>query len=322
MKTRLLGCVAALSLLGVGCDQPEPDCSASHLSFAARMAKTSGDDACRLLGPYTGDVLGVETYYPSLGGDPPRPDVEHPFIAIKASTLQGIYGAQASAYGVGDPDADVRDPTPTTRQFYALGDFTGVDPVDQLCTVPTFRSRAEYISTEFPAVTCGGTGGGGGAGGAGGGDATGGAGGCVEDPGTPAFNITQEWSNFRMVDRDDAVGTVFTAQMTYSEAQTVAGDTISCGATYDVIAIAPPIDCSVYDADGAPTGEPDPALCDPEPDVAAGRLAGSGLNPKLTSLIQCLDSGAAPGPFRFGGNFQCVLVANSVEEVKAALDAE
>ena len=313
--------MAALSLLGVGCEQPEPDCAASHLAFAARMTKTSGEDACRLLGPYIGDILGVETYYPSLGGDPPRPDVDHPFIAIKASTLQGIYDAQAAFYGVADPDASVRDPTPTTRQFYALGNFTSVDPADQLCTVPTFRSRAEYISTEFPAVTCGGTGGGGGAGG--GGDATGGAGGCVEDPGTPGFNITQAWSNYRMVDRSDAVGTVFTAQMDYAETQTIGGADVSCSATYNVIALAPAVDCSVYDAEGAPTGDPDPTLCDPEPDTAAGRVAGSGINPKFKSIVGCVDAGPAPIPFRFnGGNFQCMLLVNTMEEIKAALDAE
>jgi hypothetical protein len=264
----------------------------------------------------------VETYYPSLGGDPPRPDVEHPFIAVKAATLQGIYDGTAALYGVADPDASVRDPTPTTRQFYALGDFTSAEPADQLCTVPTFRSRAEYQSTEFAAVTCGGTGGGGGAGGAGGaGDASGGAGGCVEDPGVPGFNVTQEWSNFRMVDRSDAVGTIFTAQMNYAETQTVAGVATSCSAAYNVIALAPAVDCSEYDADGNPTGNMDPDLCLPEADPENGRVLGSGINPKLKGIVECVEAGVTSPIFR-PGNFHCALKVNTVEEVKTALDAE
>jgi hypothetical protein len=312
MKIRLLGCVAALSLLGVACDQPEPDCAAARSPFAARLTLTTGDDSCRLVGPYIGDIVGVQTYTPSLGGDPAKPDLEHPFIAIKAFTLQAVYHGTASAYGVQDPEADNLDPATRTRNLYAVGNFTSQAPADELCTVPTFNNRAEYVSTEFPGTTCGG-GGGGGAGGAGGGDATGGAGGCVEDPGTPGFNISYEWSNFRMIDRSDAVGNVFTAQMNYAETQTAGGADLSCSASYNVIAIAPAVDCSVYDAEGHIIDK-DPALCLPEADPEAGRVAGSGLNPKLRDLIDCVDAGQAVL------GYQCAIVVDTIEEVRDALE--
>jgi hypothetical protein len=313
-----LGGLAGLSLLAAGCEQPDNECRTANLPFAARFTKTSSaDDSCRILGEgYKGDIIGVQTYNRAQADDPTQIDLERSFIAIKAFTLQAVYhrGITEPA-GVGDPDVDVRDPGPETRQLYALGDFTSADPSDDLCTVPTFRSRAEYQSTELPPTTCG-AGGGGGAGGAGGGDAAGGAGGgCVDNPGIPALNVTYDWNNFKMVERSDAPGTAFTVEMTYSETQTTeAAGATTCAATYNVIAIAPAVDCSVYDADGHLTGERDASLCLPEADPDAGRVAGSGLNPKLTEIIDCVDAGQAVL------GFQCALMVDSIEEVRDTLE--
>lgn len=320
MKTQLLlGSLAALALLGAGCEQPDNECRAANLPFAARFARVGGDDGCRILGEgYLGDIVGVQTYNKAQEGDPGAIDLDRSFIAIKAFTLQAVYhNAIAAPAGVGDPDVDNLEPGPETRQLYALGDFTSSEPADQFCTVPTFRSRAQYKSAELPPTTCG-TGGGGGAGGGAGGDAAGGAGGagggCVEVPGLPGLDVTYDWNNFRMIERSDAPGTVWTAEMTYAETQTTDGaDPVSCTANYAVIAIAPAVDCSTYDEEGHITGS-DPNLCLPEAAPEEGRVAGSGLNPKLTSLIGCVDAGQAVL------GFQCALITDSLDEVKAALE--
>jgi hypothetical protein len=330
MKIRIIGCVAAVGLAALGlstasCEQPENECSASRRFFAARLVLTSGDDSCRLFGPYVSEIVGIQTYNPatSEGTDP---DVTKAFIAIKALNLQAIYhNALAGAYGVVDPDHELADDPDTapTRFAYALGDFVDVLPDEEVCSVPQFRTVAEYSTPEaVPPVVCGGGGAGGGggemggAGGAGGGGEMGGAGGapeCVDDPGIPKLDVRYAWSNFRMVERSDAPGTVWEASLSFAE-------TAECAADYKVIAIAPNVDCGQYDHD---TGEPivdaegvqlsDPSLCLPDADVEAGRPVGSGLNPALTDIIGCV------GPDPVAG-WQCAITVNSIDEVIAKLE--
>jgi hypothetical protein len=330
MKIRIIGCVAAVGLAALGlttasCDQPENECAASRRPFAARFTLTSGDDSCRLFGPYTGDIVGVQTYNPPTS-DGKDPDVTKAFIAIKALNLQAIYhGALAASYGVEDPESQLTDPPQPTRFAYALGDFSDVLPEGEVCSVPTFRSAAEYSSTaEVPPVVCG-TGGGGGAGGGAGGEA-GGAGGapeCVDDPGLPKLDVRYEWSNYRMIERSDAPGTVFEASLRFQE-------TAACSAEYRVIAIAPQVDCGQYDpSTGDPVVDeegnqlPDPEFCLPEANVDDGRPVGSGLNPALfddPAAVSAGDFVQCVGPDPVLG-WQCALRVNTVDEVLERLDS-
>jgi len=322
MKIRIIGCAAVLGLAALGlttasCEQPENECSASRRPFAARFTLTSGDDTCRLFGPYTGDIVGVQTYNPPTS-DGKDPDVTKAFVAVKALSLQAIYhGYFAASYGVVDPEHQLADDPETTptRFAYALGDFSNILPDAEVCSVPTFRSAAEYSTPEeVPPFVCG-TGGGGGAGGGGGGE-MGGAGGhaCVDDPGLPKLDVRYAWSNFQMIERSDAPGTVFEATLDFAE-------TASCTAQYHVIAIAPQVDCGKYDpttgepvVDAEGNQEPDPAFCLPEADVEGGRPVGSGLNPALTDIIACVGPDPVVG-------WQCALTVNSVAEVISKLDS-
>ena len=318
MKIQLLG-LAALALVGAGCDQPDNECRSANLAFAANFTPVGGQDAaCRIVGePYRGDLISVQTYNYARADDPGRADLERSSIALKAWQLFAIYHGTAAAYGVGDPDVDNRDPGPETRALYARADFTSADPANSLCTAPTFFSKAQYTTTaEVPPVTCGGEGGGGGAGGGGGEAGGAGGAGCVPDSGLPALDVTYQWNNFKMVERSDAPGTIFSAELDYSETQTTNGTATLCTGKFNVLAIAPIVDCTIYDADGNPTDAGDVTLCDPEANPDAGRLAGSGLNPKLKNLLQCVKV----GDFAFDA-YQCVLVADSIETVVSTLES-
>ena len=316
MNIRFLGSVVVgLGVLVAACDQPDVVCQASRRPFATRFTKTSGGgEACA---EFLVGNIGIQTFNPA-SSDPQQPSSDSAFIAVQHSRMKGAIEGQALGYGVGDPLAP---PEGTEHQLYSLGDFDSIDSTDGVCTVTSFRAPAQYVSAdEAPPVLCDATGG---AGGAGGGGEMGGMGGhpCEDDFGFPKTEAKYEWSNMRMLVRADAPGTVFTANLKYTENQTFPismQDAVNCTTDYTVIALAPSVDCSVFDAEGNPTGEGDITLCYAEGDPTAGRPFGSGINPSFGTvdqggIVDCLDNG--------GGTFSCVLSVNSVEEVRSKIEA-
>jgi len=75
----------------------------------------------------------------------------------------------------------------------------------------------------------------------------------------PAINVKTEWSDFEILNTTKAPGTVWRAKLKYTEG--------SCVANYDAYAFWPQVACET-DVD-----------CDPNADIDAGRVMGSGINP-------------------------------------------
>jgi hypothetical protein len=77
----------------------------------------------------------------------------------------------------------------------------------------------------------------------------------------PAITVKEEWTDFEILSTAKAPGTIWRAKLKYTEG--------SCVANYDAFAFWPEVHCET-DAD-----------CDPNADVDAGRVLGSGINPEF-----------------------------------------
>ncbi|WPB75004.1 hypothetical protein KYC5002_39160 [Archangium violaceum] len=131
-----------------------------------------------------------------------------------------------------DPDATV--------QRYAVGDLTTDAPgPDNYCEVPRFDTSSRV---ELRSVTVG----------------------------EPGLSLTYAWSNVRIYNTPEIPGTLFVADLTYTEN--------GCEAKYKVKGIWPVVSC-------ATSGKPDESKCDPNADPSVGRLRGSGINPSFA--VKC-----------------------------------
>lgn len=103
--------------------------------------------------------------------------------------------------------------------------------------------------------------------------------------GTDAVAVKYEYGPVQVYSTPAAPGTMFATSVTYS--QTIGGE--SCSSTFDVVAIHPAVGCTARGvggpgADGVYEDEElDPSSCEPEADIAAGRLYPSGINPDFNT---------------------------------------
>jgi hypothetical protein len=95
----------------------------------------------------------------------------------------------------------------------------------------------------------------------------------------PATRIKYEWSKVRLLVTTAYPGTQMVGELTYTEND--------CTASYSVMGLWPGVACEGKNAEGKPSGMPDPALCDPNADPASGRATGSGINPDLEERVAC-----------------------------------
>ncbi len=287
MKTKILGLaigVGALWLWAPGCSQPETECtvgSASYSPYVAKFYLTEGDpeSAC---GSLPGDFIGLQAFNPA-NGDVPDQSVK--FLAIQTNSLGDLYQHAI------EPDPD------ETHKPYSVGQFTSVEPDGGMCNVPTL-STAQLHLPEVPGEVGGGGGGG-------------------APPEQVETNMSIEWSN---------VSVYVTAALLGNQAQGTMRLTIDdCSATYEVAALWPavscekvkflaPVDpegeCDPYtdpstcrdcnpetdeDCNAMGVGEPEPKLCDAEPDPEPeyGLVGGSGISSNLSvacdpDLLYCV----------------------------------
>ncbi|MGK3997129.1 hypothetical protein [Sorangium sp. So ce1024] len=95
----------------------------------------------------------------------------------------------------------------------------------------------------------------------------------------PATRLRYEWSNVRVLVTPSFPGTLMAADLTYTKD--------GCTASYSVVGLWPAVSCAAPAVEGAEGVETDPSLCDPQADIAAGRLTGSGINPDLEERVTC-----------------------------------
>jgi hypothetical protein len=148
-----------------------------------------------------GETLFIDAYPAQRSASDKRPNFDEMTLAIQPAALVGL----------GDPSAPVKP--------YSLGAFAGSDPgSDDFCTVPTL-TPAQLQLPESPAS----------------------ADMCPPTPAQPAMDVTYTWSNVRAYVTPDALGTTFSADLTYADA--IAG----CSARYRVWAVYPVVSCNAAD---------------------------------------------------------------------------
>lgn len=259
MKKQVLGllaCAGMLSLFGASCEQPQIDCRASRGSFASLFSFKSGGMECSSLG--TG-VIGLQSYYKPAGtADDPKPGYEQSFLAVRAEDMghiEELYDGVAADCAESDPV--------TARELSTTGDFAGVEPSGDYCTVAN-AGTSHFAAAAIPA--------------AGPPDPMDPDNPCLADADLlPAIDVKYTWSNVEIEVTSDVQGTRFQADLKY--------EADGCTAEYKVCGVWPVVGCEKQvlneetgEVEG--TGEPEDKLCDPEadPEVPYQLSYGSGIN--------------------------------------------
>lgn len=260
---------ARLALLGagvsIGCvDQPRPHCIATTLPFALKLVRgdvvESTPGACD---PFFDTFvveprIGLWPYYQS--GSDGQPDYDRGSLAIQTADLGSlVYTAQD--FGL--------DNTAPDGQLYSYGDFESSEPDDEnFCRVPELSPTHVLLPELMP---------------------------VPDDPATPdvdesfpgqsPVNSTIVWSNLRVYVTAATFGTQLDATFTDTR---VAPTGESCAISYSALGLAPAVRCAATDADGNEivnadgTFAVDEELCNPQPNLAAGRPTGSGIAPNVS----------------------------------------
>lgn len=203
--------------------QPLPECNAATGAFFAKYKLKSGTGPCSEL---KGDEIGFQRYR--------VPGKNEASLAIRAATMGSA--ASGDLFVVEENPVPRVDPTDKDgKKLNALGKFTVYPDKDGICQCTEISPATQSFQEESLDLSDGGT------------------------EVLPALKLSYEWSNLKMTNTANVPGTVFTAELKYTED--------SCTATYEVLGFWPPVHCKADDD------------CNPEADLDAGRITGSGINP-------------------------------------------
>ena len=263
MKSKILG-LAVVPLLGAAslvvvpsCGQPGINCQTGHGGYAVvytlKAGSKQGTGTCDQL---TAEIIGLEKYNPAVKGDPMTQDLEHATIALRSSTV-----GELSDEIITTPMA----PSVDLSHIDAQGAFTSVDPdAKDVCTIPTLTTETITVPAFDLKVSC-----------------------CTDsscpmqtpcpdiascvmnDCQQPAISVKYAFSNVRVWVTTAYEGVIFAGDLTYTDA------TQGCSASYTMLGLYPLAACST-DFD-----------CNPIPDMDAGQVVGSGINPDFASNIRC-----------------------------------
>jgi len=239
--------VCVLALLFGACDQPAPKCNVAHGAFWAQYELVSGEGECAML---TGEELDVQSYYAQRSNDDKRPDYDKASIAIQPFTFTA---ALANAAGIAEPEVD--------DVPYAIGRFGTTSPRgDGFCVAPKLTTAQLHLPevAEHEVDM------------------------CTIAPPAPAVDVSYAFSNVRVYFTPAAIGTQFTADLTYTQAD--------CVAKYRVAAVYPIVSC------GAPTPLEDVGASDAETDAAGLDAAASDAETPLDAAVSDIDAGDVAAP--------------------------
>ncbi|OJT23883.1 hypothetical protein BO221_18150 [Archangium sp. Cb G35] len=242
MTLRLIGLGTGVVLLAStlsACDplQQDPQCVVARAvsdgstgSFATSFSLAPGEDAAASCAHLKPEVVGLQKYFSQDPNARDRDPNVKDRVGIRSQpwwlAMPAVVAAERP-YAV-DPDAPV--------QRHAVGDLTTDAPgPDNYCEVPQLDNptRLELRSTVS---------------------------------GQPGLSLAYAWSNLRVYNTPEIPGTLFVADLTYTEN--------GCEAKYKVKGIWPVVSC-------ATNRKPDESKCDPNADPSVGRLRGSGINPSF-----------------------------------------
>lgn len=116
---------------------------------------------------------------------------------------------------------------------------------------------------------------------------------CADGTKFPAIDLKTEFSKIEVVNSAKAPSTYFTADLKLTEG--------SCVSSYSVVAFWPVIDCTLLDDNGDPKKDANgktlgtDVACDPNADIDAGRVFGSGISPNFkpkcdADLLVCVPT--------------------------------
>jgi hypothetical protein len=278
MRTLHLGIAATVIGLGaaafsVACDQPTPRCTITTLQFYARYTPKEGQPAdCAKL---PGESLFAGTYNPPVDPAtapfPGTPDVNTIFFGLKTLDIENRISA------ISPPGGTTQVPQEKTAYSYAKFD-QGQTPKDTNICTGTFSQQTDvtFDAVEDDPET-------------------------KEDDSIPKTRLQYEWSKFQIYVTAATTGVQFSADLVRTE---TLNDGTPTRCEYTVSALAPEHGCGTEDPNGDETylgGDPDPTRCDPNGDLDAGRLLGSGISPDIDvscdpKLLRCLPPANTPIP--------------------------
>ncbi|HYO68409.1 MAG TPA: hypothetical protein VEU33_20240 [Archangium sp.] len=249
------GAVLLASTLGA-CEplQQDPQCVVARAvsdgstgSFATSYMLAPGEDATASCAKLKPEAVGLQKYF-----------LQNPNATDRDPNVKDRVGIRSQPWWLAAPavvlPADkpyVVDPDAPVER-HAVGDLTTDAPgPDNYCEVPRFDNETRL---ELRAKASG----------------------------APGLSLTYAWSNVRIYNTPEIPGTLFVADLTYTEN--------GCQADYKVKGIWPVVSCwkeVEVDTDANGDGKkdkvrvPDEPKCDPNPDPSVGRLRGSGINPSF-----------------------------------------
>lgn len=205
-----LATVLCLGAAVAACKQPAPKCNVAHGAFWAQYTLVPGETDCGLL---PGEQLDVQSYYAPRSASDRRPDYDNVSMAISpiSTTLPLL-----------DADGIAQEDIP-----FALGQFSSSKPDAQGVCPVAMVSAVELQKPFVPAEPI---------------DM------CTTAPEQPEIDVRYEFSNVRVYYTAAAIGTQFSADLTYTNA--------GCVAKYKVVAVTPMVLCGVPVDAGAPDEEP------------------------------------------------------------------
>ena len=262
--------VAALG----GCDQPKPNCTTAQTSFVMKLLEDKSKPAAQeesIPGACAAANATLESFYadPHVGLSPyyvrdkkGQPDYTKGSVAIRTAELANLVDHAESN--------DVAASSSTVLS--SIGDFSTKEPNgDDLCIAPTL-SETRVVTAEVPAVP--------------------------DDPKTededesapvqPAVDATLTWSDLKIYVTPDSYGTQVEALL--KDVRVAPGGAGTCTRYFRGLGLSPAVDCRKLDDHDKPIQNPDgtfeidPTLCDPEPNPALGRFAGSGIGPSARTV--------------------------------------
>jgi len=254
---------ALFALSGASCSQPTIQCVVAHGQFVSYYAKydvVSGDASCyenlqtALELPTGGENIAMATYLQPVSSEKYAfADFSNRKIAIQGSVMGLLYLLRE---GAGTDEADAP---------YGIGEYTTAPDENNICYAGGANGTAAMVASDVdvPDFDTG-----------------------EVDPMTmqpiiiPAEHYRQEWKNVRIFVTAGVPGTQAVGEMHFEDF--VAG----CSVDYKFTALFPSVDCTGDDGAGNPV--PDQAACNPNPDPAAGRVFGSGINPDFK--VKCDDT--------------------------------
>ena len=210
MPTRShLAAVLCIGAAVAACKQPAPKCNVAHGAFWAQYKLVEGDGDCAML---PGEQLDVQSYYEPRSASDKRPDYNKAALAIAPSS---------TTLPLLDADGIAQEDIP-----HAFGHFASAEPDAQGVCAVEMVSAVELRKPFVPAEPI---------------DM------CTTAPEQPEIDVRYEFSNVRVYYTAAAIGTQFSADLTYTNA--------GCVAKYKVVAVTPMVPCGLPIDAGAPEEE-------------------------------------------------------------------